>query len=161
MTRFALALAAMLYIAPTSTVLHAETPLLEQAATCTGRLSAFLETQWAHNDARADKTAILHNHMTDFMFALVTEKTDRASRLLRADAKKSFRALLVRTQTSTVTPRARKMAAGKARNDLRACVSMIVPQKEVDAALGFNSEAPLLLTQDITSPRADIQTASR
>lgn len=161
MTRFALAIAAMLYIAPTSTVLHAETPLLEQVATCTGRLSAYLETQWARGDVRAEQTAMLRDHMTDFMFALVSEDTDRASRLLRADAKKSFRGLLVRTQSNAVTPRARKMATEKARNDLRGCVSMILPLKEVDAALGFDTGAPLLMTEHLAEPRPDIQTASR
>ena len=158
MLRFALTLAFMVPVCGLAPSARADTSFLSQAATCTGRLSAYLELHWAHDDPRADSIATLHRHMTDLMFALIREDTDRLGRTLRTEAKVSFRALLVAAGSDAAAPKQRQLATLKARYDLRTCAALIRPDAEVDAALGLSENGALLTAN---AGGADLRTASR
>jgi hypothetical protein len=138
MTRVLMLFAVALSLGGTSGSLRADPALLAQVATCTGRLSAYLERHWAGDLQGAERVAALHAHMTDLMFALVSsDSEDRVSRDQRTDAKLSFRALLARSPSDYSSPRAAQMAQRKIEQDLRSCAALAVPRDRIDHVLGL------------------------
>jgi hypothetical protein len=136
------------------TSLRAETPTLMSVATCTGRLSALLEYQWAVRDPRADKTEQVRDHMTDLLFAIMTPETDRLGRAYRTEAKQSFRSLLDRLPLDDPASKAGRMASHMARQDIALCAALILPRDEIEPRLGWSDAARLVqVAPDMQRPK--------
>lgn len=161
MVRIALGFITLLFSAHLALAAPAVDPLLRQAATCTGRVSAFLEQQWVHDDPRATRTEMLHAHMTDFLFALVTADTDRVARRLRTEAKTSFRILLSNATKAPTATRLATLAEAKAKQDLQACLGLILPRDDIDAALGLTGSNPTLFRTATGSANLFLNTAQK
>lgn len=113
-----------------------ETSLLTTIATCTGRLSAVLEHHWLTRDDRAKKTARLHAHMTDLFHALIDDDSDRQARLVRAQSKDAFLALLRRAHRR-VPDRMARMAAQRVFVKFRQCTLLVVQTDAFGEATGL------------------------